>query len=65
MTSQIERLARLEERVRVLEEKADIINDKLDELLALRYKGAGAFWLMTALFGSGIAGLLYSLFGGK
>lgn len=31
-------------------------NKKLDELLTLRNKGVGAFWLASALLGSGIVG---------
>ena len=65
MTIQNERLARLEERVGVLEEKVDEINEKLDDLLALKYKGAGAFWLMSILFGSGFAAILFRFFGGN
>lgn len=58
-------MARLEERVNALEEKVDAMNHKLDDLLALKYKGAGAFWLMTTLFGTGLFGLLYAFFGGN
>lgn len=58
MTSQVERLARLEERVNALEVKVDSMNDKLDELLALRYKGVGAFWVASSLIGTGIVGAL-------
>lgn len=65
MTTQIERLAKLEERVSVLEDKVDSMNDKLDELLALRYKGVGAFWLASSLIGTGIIGFIYALFGGR
>ena len=65
MSTQIERLARLEERVSVLEDKVDSMNDKLDQLLTLKYKGAGAFWLMSILFGSGIAAVILRFFGGN
>jgi len=36
------------------DEKWDTVNNKLDDLLALRQKGIGAFWLASALVGSGI-----------
>jgi len=65
MTTQNERLARLEERVQALEEQVDKMNGKLDDLLALRNKGAGVFWLMSLLMGTGIAGFIYSIFGGR
>jgi hypothetical protein len=61
MTSTLERIAVVESRVAQLEQKVDEINSKLDELLALRYKGAGAFWLASALVGTGIVGALFQL----
>lgn len=51
-----ERLVRVEEQVNDLRDKVDSMEGKLDELLALRYKGAGAFWLAAALLGTGIIG---------
>lgn len=36
------------------------INTKLDSLVALKYKGAGAFWLASALIGTGIVGFLHN-----
>lgn len=32
------------------------VNSKLDELLAIRNKGAGVFWLVSTLVGTGIIG---------
>jgi len=58
MTTQIERIASMEVRIKSLEDKVDSMDSKLDELLALRYKGAGAFWLATAILGTGIVGAL-------
>lgn len=46
-----ERLAVLEERSVVDRQKLNEINGKLDDLLALRDKGMGAFWLASALLG--------------
>lgn len=39
------------------------INDKLDDILALRDKGLGAFWLATSLAGVGGVSLLFQLLG--
>jgi hypothetical protein len=51
MTSQVERIAAMEVRLGALEAKVDTMDKKLDDLLALRYKGAGAFWVASVLFG--------------
>jgi len=58
------------ERIALLEYKHDMrveelieINKKLDELLALRHKGIGAFWLASSLFGTSIIGLVTLLWG--
>lgn len=53
-----ERLAVLETRVGDLKENIEGMNDKLDTLLALRNKGAGVFWLISALFGTSVIGLM-------
>jgi hypothetical protein len=63
--TQAERLARVEVRVVALEEKVDEMNSKLDDLLALRNKGAGAFWFFSLIMGTGVVSFIYSLFGGK
>jgi len=63
--SQGERLARMEVEVTELKdsfnehkkdtnERFDRIEKKLDDLLALRNKGAGVFWLISILVGTGI-----------
>lgn len=61
MTQYGERIARVEEQVNELrndftklENKVDKIGEKLDNLIALKQKGAGAFWLATTLFGAAI-----------
>ncbi len=63
-----ERLTRLEvemKQVMVTQDKFEIvcadISSKLDSLLTLRYKGAGAFWLASLLMGTGIVGFFYAL----
>lgn len=57
-TRQAERIASLETKVDHLQSELTEVNMKLDSLLALRYKGAGAFWAITLLSGSGLAGAL-------
>jgi hypothetical protein len=67
-----ERMARVETELKELkaafnEHKIEV-NSKLDELLALKYKGAGAFWLASALIGTGIVGFItqiFHFFGGR
>lgn len=54
--SEIERLAVLETKVRSMENSLGTMDGKLDDLLALRHKGIGAFWLASALAGTGIIG---------
>jgi hypothetical protein len=72
--TQVERLARMEAELEAMKEslsehkaetKAEFekMNNKLDDLLVLRHKGVGAFWLASSLFGTGIAGALFSFFG--
>lgn len=41
------RIATLEAEIKVLK----AMDEKLDSLLALKYKGVGAFWLASALIG--------------
>jgi hypothetical protein len=71
--SGVERLARMEVEVSELkksfeEHKADTkeefasINKKLDDVLSLRNKGAGVFWVFSLVFGSaGVAGFVQLL----
>lgn len=67
-----ERIAQLETLVEVLrdEQRAHILavkqesektNRKLDDLLMLRAKGVGAFWLASTLLGTGIVGMIVSI----
>ena len=79
MTQQ-ERMARVEVEVIALKESLDEhkkqtveqftdIGKKLDDLLTLRNKGAGVFWLISCLMGVGFIGgtvqFLHYMFGGK
>ncbi len=48
-----ERVAALEAKMGILERGQNSMDSKLDDLLALRNKGAGAFWLATSLAGAG------------
>lgn len=75
----LERLARMEAEVNALKESLDEhkeqskekfeeVNKKLDDLLALRNKGAGVFWFISLIIGSAGMYGLYNLFhwiGGK
>lgn len=56
--SERERIAVLETRMAALDQRTEAMDGKLDELLALRHKGIGAFWLASALTGTGIIGAL-------
>lgn len=50
-----ERMAVLETKFQTMETEVSEINHKLDDLLALKAKGAGAFWLASSLFGVGFS----------
>ncbi len=55
--TQAERIAALETQMGYIKAELEQSNRKLDDLLALRNKGLGAFWLMTMLFGTSVFGL--------
>jgi len=55
------RLALLEHKVSNIEMKIEALNTKMDELLALRSKGMGAFWVASLLFGTGIFGFVMTM----
>lgn len=61
--TQAERTARLETKVEDIENTLEKMDGKLDDLLALRNRGVGAFWLAATLLGSGIIGLVANIFG--
>lgn len=56
--SVVERIARMEVEVAQLKLTANAIDEKLDELLALRNKGVGVFWLMSVVCGTSLIGAL-------
>ena len=56
--TQAERIAALEVRVSDMQKTQQETNEKLDELLAMRNKGIGAFWLASTLLGTGIVGFI-------
>ena len=71
--TQGERMARVEVEVITLKESLDEhkketvkqfsdINTKLDDLLTLRNKGAGVFWLVSSLTGVGLIGGIAEFF---
>lgn len=53
-----ERIAVLEVEVKHLRKTVEETNAKLDSLLELKSKGVGAFWLASALLGTGIVSAL-------
>jgi hypothetical protein len=53
-----ERIAVLELQVKLLQLTVESTNTKLDELLTLRSKGVGAFWIASSLFGTGLIGAI-------
>lgn len=53
-----QRLAIVELKIQNTATEIHGINTKLDELLALRQKGMGAFWLASALVGTGVMGFI-------
>lgn len=58
-----ERLAVLELKVKELSETNQRIESKLDDLLQLKSKGMGAFWLASTLLGTGIIGFVLAFIG--
>lgn len=53
-----QRIAVLELKVQQVTDTNEEIKLKLDELLLLKSKGMGAFWLASTLLGTGIVGIL-------
>jgi len=58
-----ERLTRLEMKFEHWEERQDEISEKLQSLLDLKLKGMGALWFVWIIVGSGILGLLTTVWG--
>ena len=59
--SEVERLTTLEVQMLHLTDIVEKQNAKLDDLLGMKNKGVGAFWLASALAGTGIIGACVSL----
>lgn len=53
-------LAVLKEQMKTMSERFDSFEGKLDEVLELKNKGLGAFWLASAVIGSGILTGIFS-----
>lgn len=53
----VAKIAVLETKVQALETELKLMDGKLDQLLHLQSKGQGAFWIASALFGTGLLGL--------
>lgn len=51
-----ERIATLETLVALHRDELREVNRKLDDLLSLRDRGLGAFWLAASLIGTGVVG---------
>lgn len=70
MTTPGERIVRVETEVKSLKQsfeehklhtdsQFEELKEKLDDLLALRNKGVGVFWLASAILGTGIIGAFF------
>lgn len=59
--SDAERIGVLEYQMAELMLQSDRIETKLDELLQLKSKGMGAFWLASTLLGTGVIGIVVAL----
>ena len=59
--NQYERIARLEKSVEIIESKQEEILEKLEELLTLKNKGVGAFWLASTIIGTSIVAFVSSV----
>lgn len=53
-----ERIAVLESQMGEVKRSIENIDNKLDQLLEFRNKGAGVFWLISAVSGTGLIGLV-------
>lgn len=56
-----ERIMRLETQMADIQAQQNQINDKLDDLIALRNKGLGVFWVASSLLGTGIVGAIVEI----
>ena len=56
-----ERIAALEVQVQHLTDTVVKLTTKIDELIVFRARGVGAFWLASALLGTGIVGSVVTL----
>lgn len=59
--TQAERITALEVKVDVLVQELRETNKNLNDLLALRNKGAGVFWIVTTLFGASLVSGIHAL----
>jgi hypothetical protein len=61
LPTQAERITALEVQMSQVLDTQREMNTKLDELLGLRNKGIGAFWLVSGLTGTGMIGLFFTI----
>lgn len=59
--TQVERIAQLEVLIQHVRTEQAETTAKIDELLAMRNKGLGAFWLASTLLGTGMVGVIVEL----
>jgi len=59
--TQAERITALEVQVKHLVDELHQTNKNLNDLLALRNKGAGVFWIVTTIFGASLVSGLHAL----
>lgn len=52
-----ERITAVEVKVEDLVKKVETMDHKLDQLLELKSKGMGAFWLASLILGTGVVGM--------
>lgn len=55
------RIAAWEAQAAIRDHKLDKMDSKLDDLISLRDKGFGVFWLASTIFGTGIVGGITAL----
>jgi hypothetical protein len=56
--TEAERIAALEERMKASEKRDEEIIAKLDDLLALKNKGMGAFWIVSIIMGAAFTAVM-------
>lgn len=63
MLTQAERITALEVKVDSLQKTVDGMDAKIDELISIRNKGAGAFLLASTIFGTSVVSFIAAVLG--